>query len=106
MLHQLLQIAFSAPVAGAQSTLQVSSFGFGNASFASIMGSLFTMLSESIIYISSAAFVVGAAVYIISVGDESRRSQGKNMMTGSLIGLALVLSAKAILDTIMYFLYG
>jgi hypothetical protein len=106
MLLQNLTAWTWAWIPKAYAQLNVSGLGFGGATFQGIVGSIVEVLTATIVYVSGAIFVIGAGLFIISAGDEGRKSQGKQMMIGSLIGVGVVVGGKAILNTIMYFLYG
>jgi len=97
-----------APVTHAQddTTLIVTTFGYGGATWSSIVASVLQVMKVTILSISSVVFVAGAGLFIISGANEGLRNQGKNMMIGSLIGLAIVIGGQGILNTIMYFIYG
>ncbi len=56
--------------------------------------------------VCSAIFVGGAYVYAISNGDEQKKSLGKDLMTGAVIGLLVIGLAKGILNFLVFFLYG
>jgi len=53
-----------------------------------------------------AVFVTGAFLFTISAGDEKYKSRGKDLMTGALWALGIVLGAQAILRTASYFIWG
>lgn len=55
--------------------------------------------------VATALFIVGAFLYIVSLEKEERKNQGKEFMIGSLIGIGIVVGAKGILNTVMYFLF-
>lgn len=55
--------------------------------------------------VASAIFITGAFLYIISFEKEERKNQGKEFMIGALIGIAIVVGAKGILNTVLYFLF-
>lgn len=73
-------------------------------------GTMFTnivgVLMNSIVSICAAVFLTGAFLYIIgSFGKEDLKSNGKNMMIGSLIGLVMVQLARAIVHVTLLFMY-
>lgn len=97
------------PAARAQqafSTFTVTTWGYGNRTWQSILGSIINMLKSTITVAAVAVFVTGAFMFTISAGDEKRKSNGKNMMIGSLWALGIVLGAQAILRTASYFIWG
>lgn len=99
-----LLLLFLPQRAGAQ--LVVSSLGFGYLSFSQIVANVVNVLQATMPYIVSAIFVAGAALYIVGGAREDWKSSGKSMMIGAIIGAVVVMLAKAILNTIMYFIYG
>lgn len=82
----------------------VSAFGFGNATWESVVTNTVTVLYESILVISSVVFVIGAFMFTISAGDEGRKGTGKSLMIGALIGAAVTLGAGAIFNTVLFWL--
>ncbi|MDD4287156.1 MAG: hypothetical protein PHO20_03750 [Candidatus Peribacteraceae bacterium] len=84
----------------------VTSWGYGDRTWQSILGSIVNMLKSTITMASVAVFVTGAFLFAISAGDEKRKSNGKNMMIGALWALGIVLGAQAILRTASYFVWG
>ncbi|MCF7844321.1 MAG: hypothetical protein K9M03_00645 [Kiritimatiellales bacterium] len=56
--------------------------------------------------VCTAIFVVGTFFYIISLGDDQRKGYGKGMMIGSIIGAIIIASAKGIMNTVLFFVYG
>ncbi len=64
------------------------------------------MLSNTILAVSTAAFIYGAFRFAASGGNENLRSTGKGIMIGALIGVGLVIGAQGIFNTVLYFLYG
>lgn len=75
--------------------------------FTDMFGGIVDILMNSIVSITAAVFITGALLYIIgSFGKEDLKSNGKNMMIGSLIGMAIVLFARAILHIVLYFMYA
>lgn len=75
--------------------------------FEVMLGNLISVLMKSIVSICAAVFITGALLYIIgSFGKEDLKSNGKNMMIGSLIGLLIVQLARAIVHVTLYFMYA
>ena len=87
-------------------TSHIDLSNFGQLSLAQIANNIISALQYTIVPLGVALFAVGAFMYTISGGSEDRKSQGKDFMIGSLIGVAVVLGAKMILNFIIYFLYG
>lgn len=84
----------------------VTTWGYGDRTWSDILGSIVNMLKTTITMVAVAVFVTGAFLFAISAGDEKRKSNGKNMMTGALWALGIVLGAQAILRTVSYFIWG
>lgn len=84
----------------------VTTWGYGDRTWIDVLQNIVTMLKATITVAAVAVFVVGALMWTISAGDENRKSKGKNMMVGALIGLGIVLGAQAILRTASYFVWG
>ena len=53
-----------------------------------------------------AIFLVGTLFMVFSAGNDTPLQKGKGMMTGSLIGLAITVSAYAIWRTVVFILYA
>ena len=73
--------------------------------FTQLMGNLTAFLAVSATGVCTLLFLVGAAQITISHGDQTKVDNGKKMMISALIGLAIILSAYAIVRTVLYFLY-
>lgn len=71
-----------------------------------MVDSVVATLQGSVIPVAVAVFTIGAALYVISGEKEDRKNQGKEFMIGALIGVAIVVAAKAILNLTIYFIYG
>lgn len=69
--------------------------------FSNVLG----FASGSAVGICTLLFLVGAAQITISHGDQTKIDNGKKMMISALVGLAIILSAYAIVRTVLYFLY-
>lgn len=72
--------------------------------FWEIAGRIVAYMSGAIAAISVAMFVIGAFLYTISGIKEDYKQKGKDMMIGSILALAVVSGAYAILRTVDYFL--
>ena len=109
-MNQLLPIglitaAFFAP----QTTwaqLQVSTLYAGGITWGEIVGNLVGTLGNTIFYVSASVFIVGALLYTSGFFSEENKSKGKSVMIGALTGMVVTLSAMAIFNTILYYLYG
>lgn len=69
-----------------------------------LLSNIVNFLAASIGFVTVAIFIFGALKLTASGAHEDWRQQGKDLMIGSLIGMALVLGAYAILRTVMFFL--
>ena len=75
--------------------------------FQDMYSNLIGVLMNSIVSICAAVFITGAFLYIIgSFGKEDLKSNGKNMMIGSLNGLAIGQLGRAIVHLTLLFMYG
>ncbi len=80
--------------------------GVGNLTPGQVIGNIIATLRGSIDVVAACVFFIGAFFYGISAGDENRKNTGKNMMMGALIAIAIVEASTAIMNTILYFVYG
>jgi hypothetical protein len=71
-----------------------------------ILTNIINYMAASIVFVASASFVVGAFFITFSRGDADQVNRGKSLLIGSLIGMAVVLGAFAILRTVMFFIYA
>jgi len=71
-----------------------------------VVQNIVSLLSDSIIPVGTAMFLVGALLYAMSGEKEDRKNMGKDFMVGALIGVAIVVSAMGILNLVLYFIYG
>jgi len=102
----LLNLLWSG-TAFAQDTLDTRSLGADvPGGVGGMVDSVVSVLQDSIVAVAVACFTIGAGLYIISGEKEDRKNQGKEFMIGSLIGVAIVVAAKAILNLTLYFIYG
>lgn len=84
----------------------VTTWGYGDRTWQNILVNIVTMLKNTIVMVAVAVFVTGAFLFAVSAGDEKYKSRGKDMMTGALWALGIVLGAQAILRTASYFIWG
>ena len=63
-------------------------------------------LFNTIFFVSSAIFVYGALLYVLSAFKDENKNSGKSYMVGAIIGLAIVIGARAILNLVLMFIYG
>jgi hypothetical protein len=73
--------------------------------FQNIVTNLINVLNNSIVPICAAIFVTGAVLFIASFGKDNIKTTGKTMMIGAVLGLVLVLFARAIINLAIIFLY-
>lgn len=94
----LLQPAFAV----AQNQLVV---GTGTSiDFWTVAGRIISFLAATITVVAVAMFMVGALYLVLSGAKEDYKQKGKDYMIGSVISIAVVLGAYAILRTVDYFL--
>lgn len=86
--------------------LEVSSLYAGGITWTEIINNLLTVLAYTIFYVAASAFLLGALMYTAGFINEEYKSKGKNLMIGSLTGMALVLAARAIFNAAYFFVYG
>lgn len=94
------------PLEQTYATLQVSTLYAGGISWTQIFENLLGTMWYTIFVLSAAAFLVGALMYTAGFVSEENKSKGKNLMIGALVGMAVVLSAKAILNAAYFFVYN
>lgn len=70
-----------------------------------VLSNVIGFLALTAIPLCTLIFLLGAGQLVISHGDQTKVDTGKKMMTGSLIGLGIILSAYGIIRTVLYFLY-
>lgn len=94
----------------AHATLNTGSFGIeqsaGTLDIPTIVGNVISVGLNSIGYLCTAIFIAGALLFTISAGDEQRKSLGKDLMIGAVIGIAVVAGARGILNLVYFFLYA
>ncbi len=86
-------------------TLNVSSLYAGGIGWSEIINNILQTLGVTIFAVSGAAFLVGALMYTAGFISEENKSKGKQLMIGSLYGMAVVLSARVLLNVAYYFVY-
>ncbi len=101
-----LALAISATPDVAHATLRVSTFGFGTLTFADIVINLGRHFTRAMTMVATAIFTIGAFFMAFSAGDEEKKSLGKSLMIGALIGTAIVYGATGIFNTVLYIAYG
>ena len=91
------------PVAFAQRTITL---GLGvNSSFGEAIGNLIRFLAVVSIPVCTALFMLGAYLMVLSRGKEDQMKRGKDLMIGSLEGLAIILGSYGILRAFLYLVY-
>ena len=85
--------------------LQVNTTPGGTAyAFWTIIGRIIQYLTGAIGAVAVTMFVVGALLVTLSGVKEDLRQKGKDLMIGSVLSLAIVLGAYALLRMVEYFL--
>lgn len=93
------------PTAAAADVPRFLNVGVGTSlTVGQIIERIIIFLSASISALSVAMFVVGAFLITLSGVKEDLKDRGKNLMIGSVIALAIVAGAYAMLRTVDYFL--
>lgn len=72
--------------------------------FATLVTKITDFLTGLILFVCGVVFVVGALFMVVGGVKEEQKQKGKDLMVSSLIGFAVVLAARAILNTIMFLL--
>jgi len=70
-----------------------------------LLGNLINAFFVSATAVCVAIFILGAAFMVFSAGNDTPLQKGKGMMTGSLIGLTIIVGSYAIFRTVVFFLY-
>ena len=87
-------------------SFSVSGLYRGNITWPEIIGNIVGTMAGSVAYVGAAAFLIGALMYVAGFVSEENKSKGKNIMIGSLLGIAIGLSALVILNSVLFYLYG
>ena len=87
-------------------TLDITSLAFGDRTFSEIMSNILTVAQGAVVLVATVVFVAGGVMFIISGGNEDKKSRGKDLMFGSLIGLGIIIGAKGIMNISYFFVYG
>jgi hypothetical protein len=75
-------------------------------SFDQVVSNASNFLFYAIEFLAVALFVVGAMLMTLSRGKDDMVQKGKSLMIESMVGLAIVLAAHAILGMVLYLLYS
>ena len=67
-----------------------------------VLANIVSFLGTSIISICILVFAIGGLMIILAAGKEDMIQKGKTMMTGSVIGLAVVLGAGALIRLLFF----
>jgi hypothetical protein len=101
MFTPFLRIVLGVPAASAQQLV----VDIGTPlSWGQLTNNVVTFLAASIGFVSVAIFIFGALKMTASGFNEEWRNQGKDLMVKSLVAMAIVLGAYAILRTVAYFI--
>ena len=85
-------------------SMHVAIFG-ANIDIVSFMANAVGLFSMTVGLVCTILFLIGALYMVLSTGSPDRLGKGQKLMTESLIGLAIVLGAYAILRTIYFLIY-
>ena len=70
-----------------------------------VVGNVVEMLALTAIIFTTVLFLIGAFMMILSRGKDDQLSKGKDLMIQSLIGLAVVGGAYALIRTLFWLIY-
>lgn len=87
-------------------TTVIDPAGVGALTVPNAFNNVISVMEGTILPICAAIFGFGALLYVASAGNDERKNQGKDFMVGAVIGLAIVVGSRAILDLTMFFIYG
>lgn len=73
---------------------------------ADVVGAILTNLRGVLVSIALVVIVIGAIMYILSVGDDKKMTSAKNTIAAAIIGLAIALAAPTFLKEIIAILGG
>jgi len=107
--HILASTALLAPAAALAvgETMSISSFGAGGSyTMENVIGNITETLATTIEIVCVTVFVAGALLFIVSAGNEQRKTLGKDMMISAVIGFAVVVGAQGIMNMVLFFIYG
>lgn len=90
--------------AAAQRTLTVD-LGTSQ-TLAQVVENVVTFMARSVGIVCAALVIVGALMIVASRGDDSLKNRGKDLIIYSLIGMAIVLGAAAILRMTFFLVYS
>jgi hypothetical protein len=77
-----------------------------NLSVEAILTNIINYMGGAILFVASACFAMGAFYMTFSRGDPDLVNRGRGIIIGSVIGMAVVLGAFAILRTVFFFIYA
>ncbi len=100
------RIAYAQGDLNSLDTAELTGLDMGDISVQEAIDNLVTVLQFTVIPVATAIFAVGALLYVLGADKEETKNKGKDFMIGSLIGVAIVLGARAILNLTLYFIYG
>lgn len=96
-------LALVPQIAAAQRTLTVE-LGTRQ-SITEVVSNIITFMARSVGIVAAACVIVGALLIAASRGEDPLKSRGKDLIIYSLIGLAVVLGAAAILRMVFYIVF-
>ncbi|PIQ76834.1 hypothetical protein COU78_00850 [Candidatus Peregrinibacteria bacterium CG10_big_fil_rev_8_21_14_0_10_49_24] len=103
VLTLLAPKAYAAQLATGQFGIEQSA---GTLTISIIVSNVLSVAQDTIVPVCTAIFIAGAFFFTVSAGDEQRKSLGKDLMIGALIGIAVVVGVRQILNMAYFFLYG
>ena len=86
-------------------TLDTQQWGF-QVTAEDIVSNVQDTLSMSIVALAIMGFLVGALLFIVSGQNAEWKTLGKDFMIGAVIGVAIVMGVKGIINLVMHFIYG
>lgn len=101
-----LLFSSSISVAHAYTTVPLTVNIGTSGTFGQIAANFVNFLAGIAIVVCGAIFLVGTLFVVLSRGKDDQVQKGKDLMIGSLIGLAVIIAAYAIVGTTFHFLYS
>ncbi len=103
---QAVSLALGLSISTVASAQRTITLGLGvQSSVGQFIGYLINFLAVISVPVCTALFMLGAFMFVLSTGKEDRVKRGRDLMVGSVEGLAVILGSYAILRMFLYVLY-